>query len=120
LVGTAALELAPLPLYRQIQEFGNRAYAVGCSELHILPLFLLQGVHVTDDIPAELDQARQMLNPGLRIHLHPSLGSHPQMTDYVQASFHQDLTRPSSARLLVAHGSRRAGGNASIEAGIVP
>ncbi|MGJ3248971.1 MAG: sirohydrochlorin chelatase [Elainellaceae cyanobacterium] len=115
-VGTAALELAPRSLHEQIQQFGDRLQTVGCRQLHILPLFLLSGVHVKEDIPAEIQQARPHLEDKLDIHLHSFLGSHPQLSHYVKTLLDDQALSGSDATILMAHGSRREGGNAPIEA----
>ncbi|NEP61366.1 MAG: sirohydrochlorin chelatase, partial [Symploca sp. SIO2G7] len=65
LVGTATLELAPSPLHEQIQQFANLALRVGCQEVQLLPLFLLPGVHVMEDIPAEAAQAQANLGDSI-------------------------------------------------------
>lgn len=116
IVGTAALELAPLPLHQQIQQFGDRIRSLGCKTLRILPLFLLPGVHVTEDIPAEIDQAQHQLAPELDVHLHPFLGSHMQLSHYLQQRQGQEMIAAATAKVLIAHGSRRPGGNDPIEA----
>lgn len=54
LVGTGTLELAPTPLHQQLQEFAARAKVFGLKEIQVIPLFLLPGVHVIEDIPAEV------------------------------------------------------------------
>jgi sirohydrochlorin cobaltochelatase len=112
LVGTACLELSPVPLHQQVIDFGRRAAAGGVSTLRIIPLFLLQGVHVMEDIPAEIRQARQAL-PGLAVEVCPHLGSHPGMQKVLQT---QQRVTTYETMLLLAHGSRRPGGNDPIHA----
>jgi sirohydrochlorin cobaltochelatase len=112
LVGTAALELAPVPLHQQIQQFALWALGQGVQHLQIVPLFLLPGVHVMEDIPAEVAIARQLLAPNVTIDVRSYLGSHPQLTQLL-------LTRtvsPAVGKILLAHGSRRAQGNRPVEA----
>ncbi|NEO84826.1 MAG: sirohydrochlorin chelatase [Spirulina sp. SIO3F2] len=114
LVGTAYLELSSQPLHQQIVQFAHHAVAESTStELHLLPLFLLPGMHVRDDIPVEVTQARTLLTIDCQLHLKNYLGA--------QAGFVPLLRRllsrlPASQRILMAHGSRRFGGNAPIEA----
>ncbi|HEY9872546.1 MAG TPA: CbiX/SirB N-terminal domain-containing protein, partial [Candidatus Obscuribacterales bacterium] len=69
LVGTATLELAPLPLHEQIRQFADRAKSFGCKHLVVLPLFLLPGVHVMEDIPAEVALAQKAIGSDLIIDL---------------------------------------------------
>lgn len=113
LVGTASLELAPLPLHKQIQQFGDRAQSFGCNRLQLLPLFLLPGVHVMEDIPAEVAQAQLTLSPKLTIEVCPSIGTHPEIGRLLMT---QNATAQADARILLSHGSRRRNGNQSVEA----
>lgn len=113
LVGTAALELAPLPLHQQIQRFGDRARSAGYSQVKILPLFLLPGVHVMEDIPAELAIAQNALGESIHLSLCAHLGSHPRLKTLLTLSA---KTPPEVAKVLISHGSRRPGGNQPVEA----
>lgn len=111
LVATAVLEMGSEPLHQQILRVATQALTLGCDRLVIVPLFLLPGVHVMEDIPAEVAIARQRVSPRLSIEIAPHLGSHPKLVEL--------LPPPSSdtaARILLAHGSRRPGGNAPVEA----
>lgn len=104
LVGIAALELSAQPLHEQIRQFAESALAAGCSSLKIVPLFLLPGVHVMTDIPAEVALAQQAIGEDMMIDLLPYLGTHP--------GFGKLLARPlanirAEAAILLAHGSRR-------------
>ena len=107
LVGTACLELSSVPLHQQIIDFSRRAAATGVKTVRVVPLFLLRGVHVMEDIPDEIRQAQAAL-PHLAIEICPHLGSHPGMKRVLKGK--QQVAKPG-ALLLLAHGSRRAGGN---------
>uniref|UniRef100_A0ACD5H0J6 Sirohydrochlorin chelatase n=1 Tax=Desertifilum tharense IPPAS B-1220 TaxID=1781255 RepID=A0ACD5H0J6_9CYAN len=111
-VGTAALELAPPPLHEQIRLFANRALTAGCQVLEIVPLFLLPGVHVMEDIPAEIAQAEASLGGALKIVLCPYLGSHPGWHQLLAA---RRYAFEAKAWILLAHGSRRAGSHQGVE-----
>lgn len=113
MVGTACLELAEDPLHEQIWQFGDRAVAIGYKRLELLPLFLLPGVHVQEDIPLQVAKAQQTLGSKLTIEIQPHLGSHPGL-GYLLANQLGDLG--VDARIVLSHGSRRAGGNKSVEA----
>ena len=113
LVGTACLELAPLPLHEQIQQFGKYALASGFKHIQILPLFLLPGVHVMEDIPAEVTKAKQNLSSNLTIEVRPYLGFHPQISQLLTANLNSFA---AEAWILLSHGSRRQGGNYPVEA----
>jgi len=81
-IGTAVLELGEQPLHQQIINFAyqlfdsklvnsqtnlqvnSKSHSQASSvEILILPLFLLPGVHVMEDIPHEVNLARSILNP---------------------------------------------------------
>ncbi|MCC5606040.1 sirohydrochlorin chelatase [Nostoc sp. CHAB 5834] len=118
LVGIAALEMSPLPLHEQIQEFANRAFCEGKlsqkqNRLKIVPLFLLPGVHVMTDIPAEVALAQQAINQDIMIELQPYLGSHPNLEKLLAK---QIATIKAEAWILLAHGSRRPGSKETVEA----
>lgn len=119
LVETAALELQTRPLHQQIRQFSDRAFDLGILSIQVLPLFLLRGVHVMEDIPAEVELARQSLEEDRSIHLRSHLGSHPQLLDLLADSIAVSPLKKSdrsTAWILLAHGSRRPGGNQSVEA----
>lgn len=120
LVGTAVLECAPQPLHQQIIQFAQQSLAIGLKALTIVPLFLLPGVHVMEDIPAEVAIAQQALGE-FRIQVLPYLGQQPGLlsvlaAQFAEAKFTHSWTDTSSAvRILFAHGSRRSGGNEIVE-----
>ncbi|MBD2018628.1 sirohydrochlorin chelatase [Leptolyngbya sp. FACHB-36] len=113
-VGIASLEGHPLPLHQQIEQFAQTLLpTLTPVRLVVLPLFLLAGVHVMEDIPAELALAQQALGQQVTIDLHPHLGSHPKLQRVITERM---ATLPVEAWILLAHGSRRAGANQPIEA----
>ena len=112
MVGTACLELASLPLHEQIREFGDRILAAGFNRLEVVPLFLLPGVHVMADIPAEVEVAGQAVGADLKIELRPYLGSHPNINSLFARQISSIWTE---AWILLSHGSRRSGGNDPVE-----
>ncbi len=112
LVGTAYLELSPEPLHEQIVKFGRNAANFGCNCLKILPLFLLPGVHVMQDIPSEVALAQQVLSQDMMINLQPYLGSHPKLGSLLSQRFATN----TEARILLAHGSRRPLSHHPVEA----
>jgi sirohydrochlorin cobaltochelatase len=112
-VETAVLELHPQPLHQQIAATAERAIAAGYQQLNVIPLFLLRGVHVMEDIPTEVAIAQRILGDRLNLRICPHLGSHPQVRTLLTLPPH----RPSTATwVLVSHGSRRPGGNEPVEA----
>jgi sirohydrochlorin cobaltochelatase len=112
LVGTAALECTPVPLHQQIQLFASQAIALGIKRLQILPLFLLPGVHLREDIPREIALAQQVIGKAVRLELQPHLGSNQGLPAVLSEKFAQ---LPARERILFAHGSRYPGANEAIE-----
>lgn len=113
-IATACLELAPQPLHQQIQQVAQQALHLGCRRLVILPLFFLAGVHVRVDLPAEIKLAKLALGDSIELHLCPHLGSHPDMEKLLAQSFAEFPL--ATARILLAHGSRRSPANREIAA----
>ena len=111
LVGTACLESGPLPLHHQIIGFGQRVKALGMQTIRIVPVFLLPGVHVMEDIPTEVAAAQSAL-PGINLEICSYLGSHAGLRSLVQTRVQE--TR-ADAWIMLAHGSRRSGGNRVVE-----
>ncbi|NJM99302.1 MAG: sirohydrochlorin chelatase [Phormidesmis sp. RL_2_1] len=117
IVGTACLELSTLPLSEQIYQFALRLKAAGVSELKLLPMFLMSGVHVMEDIPAEVAAAKQLLRDHwpsdhmLKLTLCPHLGSHAKIPEMLASRL---ASVPAEGSLLVAHGSRKPKGNRAI------
>ena len=112
IVGTACLELSTRPLSEQIYDFAQRLVAAGVRELKLLPIFLMSGVHVMEDIPEEIEAARTQLGESIVLTVCPHLGSHPD----IESVLSQRLAAvPAEGTLLVAHGSRRPKGNRIIE-----
>jgi sirohydrochlorin ferrochelatase len=111
-VGTAVLEFGSMPLHEQIHHFSYQAQRTGCNRVQIVPLFLLPGTHVQEDIPTEVAIAQQTLNSAVTLDLRPYLGSHPGLADLVQASIRN---APETTWILLAHGSQRPGGNIPVE-----
>ncbi|NES21159.1 MAG: sirohydrochlorin chelatase, partial [Symploca sp. SIO3E6] len=112
LVGTATLELAPSTLHEQIQQFANLALGAGYQEVQLLPLFLLPGVHVMEDIPAEAAVAQSNLGDAIVLNLRPHLGAHPGLGRMLAKQLSLVET---DAKILLAHGSRRVVGNEPVE-----
>lgn len=136
-VGTAYLELSSVPLHEQIKEFG---VASGYNHLQVVPLFLLPGVHVMQDIPMEVMIAQQALGRELKINLRPHLGTHSGLSSLLitqqaatesnrssadlskgnlrklEAACLQTSESKIDAWILLAHGSRRGGSKQPVEA----
>ena len=107
-VGTASLECHPLPLHQQIVEFCQSH--PGTRSLIILPLFLLPGVHVMEDLPQEIALAQQTL-AAVEIQVRPHLGAQPKLRRLLNERM---SNQPIAAWILLSHGSRRPGANQPI------
>jgi sirohydrochlorin cobaltochelatase len=108
----AFLECTATPLSAQILDFAQQLQAQGCQEMQILPLFLQPGVHVVEDIPAQVAAAQTQLAtvaPTLTIVVQPYLGSQLATADLFAID-----PAAIGQRLLVAHGTKRPGGNQGI------
>ena len=118
-VATATLELGPAPLHEQICSLGERTLSLGLTQLQILPVFLLPGVHVAEDIPAEVEIAQQTFGDKLKIELRPHLGSQEAgLTKLLKSQMQEVAFLPNLVLpkwILLSHGSRRPGGNSTVE-----
>jgi sirohydrochlorin cobaltochelatase len=106
IIGQAMLECAPESLAEQLVKLAQTAQAQSFTELRLLLLFLLPGVHVTEDIPVQVQAAQA------------ELGSFPlTQTAYLGtlASLRSLLKPQNKPTLLLSHGSRKPGGNDPIE-----
>lgn len=112
-VGTATLELAPLPLHEQICQFATQLIGTDCQQIQALPLFLLPGVHVMEDIPQEVAIAQQRLGEKIIINQQPHIGVHPHLG---QLLVNQQPALNAPIKILVSHGTRRPGGNQPVAA----
>jgi len=79
--------------------------------VQILPLFLSPGVHVQEDIPEAIAPLTEQF-PEVSIKVHEYLGAKGRLADCLDNQFKR---HPEAKRILVAHGSRRAGANPVIE-----
>ncbi|MDZ8050084.1 MAG: sirohydrochlorin chelatase [Aulosira sp. ZfuVER01] len=109
----AYLELSPEPLHAQIKQFAESAFAANCNRLKVIPLFLLPGVHVMNDIPDEITLAQEALGQDIIVDLQPYIGSHPSLESFIAK---QIATQNIAAWILLAHGSRRPGSQQPLEA----
>jgi sirohydrochlorin cobaltochelatase len=122
LVGSGVLEFGDRPLSEQIATFAQAAARDGVQRIYLLPLFLMMGNHVQQDLPDAIQQAQDQTAPDVNLILCPPLGSHPDLEQLVQERMDEN---PCDYWILLAHGTRRTGGNASIAAladrlGVIP
>jgi sirohydrochlorin ferrochelatase len=108
------LECVTLPLHQQIQQFIEQwpGEPQSVFDWRIIPVFLLPGTHVMQDIPTEIELLQAKWDPLLPLTVTAHLGSVPGLRRVLneRLSLH-----PMEAWILVAHGSRRAGANQIVE-----
>lgn len=115
-VTTGYLEFQATSLAEQLVKF-YRSLPPRMDKVHILPIFLLPGNHVREDIPLAIQAAQETLQSHQSTAvspfvLRPHLGRHPQLKAIIQAN----MTRyDPDAWILIGHGSRRPEGNVSIQ-----
>lgn len=115
IVATAQLELADKPLHVQISNFARECAQNRITRAVILPLFLIPGVHVMEDIPSEVALAERELanfHPQVKLVMAPFLGANPDFAHL----FARNRSGLPNQSIILAHGSRRGGGNAIVEA----
>jgi sirohydrochlorin cobaltochelatase len=115
LVGTGVLEFGEQPLAVQIATFAKAAANAGIRQVFLLPLFLVSGNHVNQDLPEAIYQAQAQIPANVSLTLCPFLGSHPQIALLVQERM-GEVPLPCDRWILLAHGTRRLGGNPAIDA----
>lgn len=112
LVGTACLELADISLHQSVIQFAQLVLKQGISKINIIPLFLLPGVHVCEDLPLEISLAKQELTEEIEINLSSYLGENLAIKKLLQEEFKR---LNCESKIILAHGSRRQGSNQIIE-----
>ena len=111
MVATAQLELAVAPLHVQISDFANRCQVIGIDRILVLPLFLIPGVHVMEDIPAQIALAEREIGDKVKLVVTSFLGTN---ADLINLFAQNRLSLPSQS-IILAHGSRRPGSNQLVE-----
>ncbi|MGK7939103.1 MAG: sirohydrochlorin chelatase [Crocosphaera sp.] len=113
IVQTATLELSELSLSQTIRKLAPNIANRGIKTLKIIPLFLLAGVHVKEDIPREITRAQQKISDTIKLELCTHLGSYKGLVKILSRQFSSSA---EDARIIISHGSRRRGGNDCVEA----
>lgn len=106
LVGGGLLEGQDLNLSQQLINFGEIAQSQGYTRILILPIFLLAGVHVVVDIPAQVATAQIHFARNLELQIAPHFGTYPIISSLLKAKF-SEAVEFDGARILLSHGSRR-------------
>ncbi|WP_309739295.1 sirohydrochlorin chelatase [Chamaesiphon sp. OTE_20_metabat_361] len=111
LVAAAQLELAAVPLHRQIGNFASQCQQQEIDRVVILPLFLIPGVHVMEDIPAEVALAELEIGDKVNLVVADYLGAN---ADFINL-FARNRSGLPDRSIILAHGSRRSGSNQIVE-----
>lgn len=111
-IATAVLELGPAPLHIQIQQFAQDVAKLGITQIKLLPLFLLPGVHVRQDLPEELAQAQSILaqhreTANIFLELLPHLGADDALVPVLRAQQQALLAKFSQAQASQAQASQQ-------------
>ena len=112
LVDIAYLELTSISLSEAIVNFAFQALLQNNKFINIIPLFLLSGVHVLQDIPEQIKIAQGKLTNHIEIQLMSHLGSYQSLVKLLEKQF---IQLPGQKRILLAHGSRLKTGNQQCE-----
>jgi len=112
LVDIGSLEFGPASLAEQLQDFAKITSANNLSTIKVIPLFLLEGVHVTEDIPAEVEVAQKVLENKVKIEILPYLGGEPEVCKLLE---NQQGYKRADSWILLSHGSRRSSANETVE-----
>lgn len=86
LIETAYLQFRKHDLKNGLQDLIRR----GADEIRIIPYFLFSGVHIRQDIPAEIDAFLQTQS-GVKITLGGTLGADPRLADIIVDHIRQTL-----------------------------
>ncbi|MEM8718879.1 MAG: sirohydrochlorin chelatase [Cyanobacteria bacterium P01_G01_bin.39] len=103
LIEVAALELTSIPLSQSLVNFAQRVVQQGVKNIKVIPLFLAPGVHVQQDIPAQIALATNQIKCQATIQLSPYLGKYSEIVPLLRQKFAQ---LPAKKRILIAHGSK--------------
>ncbi len=109
----AVLEGGTTSLHLQILHHADRARAEGLSRLQLLPLFLMPGVHVVEDLPQEVALAQKQLvdrDPIFKLSTLPYLGHQLQTHSHsLNSAWGTEAgVAARMAKIVVSHGSRRS------------
>lgn len=114
-LNTAYLELSEQSLGEKIANFAQDCVINNYQKLKILPLFLLEGTHVKQDIPEEINYAQiflQKKNINIEIELLPYLGKDQKLIKLLENKYQK---YPADCRIIIAHGTSLKKGNQECE-----
>lgn len=96
-----------LPAFLQMerpdfQEAVDTLVAGGFHDITVMPYFLYMGLHVTQDMPEEMDKAKNR-HPGLRIEITKNLGFHDKLVDITVQRIEEFLGPSADPRASCQH-----------------
>ena len=121
-ISGGCLEGQAQSLAQQLEQFADEVIPLGIKEIVILPLFLLAGVHVSEDIPHEVAIAQSKLQGKVQekliFRITPHLGTDSQIPNLLLQHFQKYKNTQNiekQGQILVSHGSRRVDANQVVE-----
>jgi sirohydrochlorin ferrochelatase len=121
-ISGGCLEGQAQSLAQQLEQFADEVIPLGIKEIVILPLFLLAGVHVSEDIPHEVaiaqDKVQIKAQEKLIFRVTSHLGTNSKIPNLLLQHFqkYRNTENPEkSGQILVSHGSRLSGANQVVE-----
>ena len=66
-----------------ITEAIDRCVQLGATEVFVIPFFLAKGRHVSEDVPGDVEQARQT-HGDITITITPHIGASPKLKNLIQ------------------------------------
>ncbi len=109
-LSSAYLELTNKPLAENIISFAQQSASLGYQSVKILPLFLLSGTHVINDIPEQI--ALASIDSPLPLQLMPHIGTSDNLIALLRSQFSQTKAHQ---RILLAHGTSIKQANQELE-----
>lgn len=90
-VSSCVIETAYLQFSDVNLEAGlNKLVEQGVTEIKVIPYFLFEGVHIREDIPAELEVYKQQ-HPDLQISMGRTLGAHHKLAEILAERINESL-----------------------------
>jgi sirohydrochlorin cobaltochelatase len=126
LIGGGCLEGLSVNLADQLLAFSQTNISETFFQIKVIPLFLLPGMHVRQDLPEQVQLAQSRLTQHRttqnrstqkssdrhQFQITDYLGNHPDIAEILASKF---LDFPDRRRILISHGSKLSGGNQLIE-----
>lgn len=109
------LELSQQSLSSKIIDFAKYCSNKNYKNIKILPLFLLAGTHVKQDIPTEFNEAKNIIQEqkiNINIELIEHLGSHQSFLNFLIEKYQHSR---KDNLIIIAHGTTLPNGNQEIE-----